>query len=70
MSRHKTIESVVVEAGKYFPPKGFRKKAHIKSLRQYRRLYKESVESPETFWAERAKQLSWQKKWRLSLIHI
>jgi len=64
MSRHKTIESVVVEAGKYSPPKGFRKKARIKSLRQYRKLYKESIESPEIFWAERAKQLSWQKKWR------
>jgi len=64
MSRHKTIESVVVEGGKYSPPKGFRKKAHIKSLSQYRGLYKESIESPETFWAERAKQLSWYKRWR------
>ena len=63
MARNKTIESVVVEAGRYSPPKDFRKKARIKSLRAYRRLYKESIENPKTFWAERAKQLSWFKKW-------
>ena len=63
MARNKTIESVVAEAGRYSPPKDFRKKAHIKSLKAYRKLYKESVEDPKTFWAARAKQLSWFKKW-------
>ncbi len=63
MARNKTIESVVAEAGKYSPPKDFRKKAHIKSLKAYRKLYKESVEDPKTFWAGRANQLSWFKKW-------
>ncbi len=64
MAHNKTIESVVAEADRYFPSKDFRKKAHIKSLKAYRRLYKESVEDPESFWSERAKQLSWYKKWR------
>ncbi|MDY6950536.1 MAG: acetate--CoA ligase [Thermodesulfobacteriota bacterium] len=64
MTRHKTIESVVAEAGRHFPPHAFKKNAHIKSLRAYGRLYKESVESPETFWAERAQQLLWHKKWK------
>ena len=63
MAQDKIIESVVVEADRYSPPKDFKKKAHIKSLAQYRRLYKESIEDPEAFWAERAKQLSWFKKW-------
>ena len=63
MARNKTIESVVAEAGRYSPPKDFRKKAHIKSLKAYRKLYKESVEDPKTFWAARANQLSWFKKW-------
>jgi acetyl-CoA synthetase len=60
----KTIESVVVEEEKYPPPKDFRKKAHIKSLSEYRRLYRRSVDDPEKFWAERAEQLSWFKTWR------
>jgi acetyl-CoA synthetase len=64
MSQQKTIESVVVEAGKYAPSREFRKKAHIKSLGAYRRLYKESIENPEAFWAERAGKLAWYKKWR------
>ena len=64
MSRNKTIESIVSEASRYPPPKDFGKRAHIKSFKEYRRLYKESIEDPKAFWADRAKQLSWFKKWR------
>lgn len=48
---------------KYPPPRDFQKKAHVKSFAEYSRLYKRSVEDPEGFWAERAKELSWFKKW-------
>jgi acetyl-CoA synthetase len=58
------IESVVVGAGKYPPPRDFKKKAHINSLKEYQRLYKHSVEDPKGFWAERAEALTWYKKWR------
>ncbi len=48
-----------------FPPsKEFSEKAHIKSLDEYNKIYKRSVEDPEGFWAEMAeKNLSWDKKW-------
>ena len=48
-----------------FPPaKEFSEKAHIKSMAEYEKLYKKSVEDPEGFWAEMAeKQLTWYKKW-------
>ena len=61
MARKQMIESVVVGAGKYPPPRDFKKKAHINSLKEYQRLYKHSVEDPKGFWAERAEALTWYK---------
>ena len=48
-----------------FPPaKEFSEKAHVKSMAEYEKLYKKSVDDPEGFWAEMAeKQLTWYKKW-------
>ena len=34
-------------------------KAHINSLEEYQRLYRQSLEDPETFWLERAQDLTW-----------
>lgn len=48
---------------RYPPPRDFQKKAHVKSFAEYSRLYKKSVEDPEGFWAKRAEELSWFKKW-------
>ena len=60
-----SIESVLQEHRTFLPPKDFSKRAHIKSLAQYRKLYKESVASPEKFWARQAKQeLVWFKPWK------
>jgi hypothetical protein len=44
MMHEKTIESIVVKEEKYRPPKDFQKKAHIKTLKAYRELYKHSTE--------------------------
>ena len=41
------ITSVSTEKRVFQPPKAFSKAAHIKSLAQYRKLYNESVKSPE-----------------------
>jgi len=42
----------------------YRKIAYVKSMDEYRRLHKMSLEDPDTFWAEQAgKYLSWDKKW-------
>jgi acetyl-CoA synthetase len=58
------IESVLQENRVFRPPKDFVKRAHIKSLAAYRKLYNESVRSPEKFWAKQAKQeLVWFKPW-------
>ena len=50
------------------PPKEFSKKAYIKSLDEYRKIYQASVDNPEEFWAELAEQLDWYKKWDKVLV--
>src|SRR3989344_5711516 len=48
----------------FHPLKAFSRKARIKSLQEYRRIYALSVKNPAKFWAEKAKQLHWFKKWK------
>ena len=45
------------------PSKEFSSTARIKSMAQYKRMYKESIEQPAKFWAKEASELKWQKKW-------
>ena len=49
---------------KYPPSKDFSKHAAIKSMRQYRAIYKRSMDDPEGFWGEMAQGLYWFKKWK------
>src|SRR5579864_6022980 len=59
------IESVLQEHRVFPPSKEFSKRAHIKSLAEYRKLYKESITAPEKFWARQAKtELVWFKPWK------
>ena len=57
------ITSVLSEA-REFPPMGaFSEHAHIPSMEAYEDLYRESIENPESFWAERAREeLLWVKE--------
>src|ERR1700692_2542717 len=57
------IESVLHEDRKFECPERFRQQAHIKSLDEYERIYRQSVEQPEKFWAGIANELHWFKKW-------
>jgi acetyl-CoA synthetase len=57
------IDSVLQEQRKFECPEAFSRQAHIKSLEQYERLYRESVEQPEEFWGGIAEELHWFKKW-------
>jgi len=57
------IESHLVENRLFPPSKEFSKKARIKSMAQYREMYRESIEKPDKFWAREASELLWQKKW-------
>src|SRR5437879_10412006 len=44
------IDSILQERRKFECPEHFRQQAHIKSLEEYERIYRESVEQPEQFW--------------------
>jgi len=62
-----SIDSILQEQRKFEPPAEFRSHAHIKSLEDYERLYKESVENPDKFWGNVAKELHWFKPWHTVL---
>jgi acetyl-CoA synthetase len=59
-----SIDVLMTEKRTFPPSKEFSQKAHIKSMEEYERLYKWSVEDPEGFWAEMAEEhITWFKKW-------
>src|SRR3954451_2747750 len=58
------IESHLVEKRVFKPSKNFAKGARVKSLEQYRRMYRESIKSPAKFWAREARELMWQQPWK------
>jgi acetyl-CoA synthetase len=59
------ITSMLHEERVFAPAKDFSARAHIGSLRAYRRLYRESIDHPEKFWARQAKtELVWFKPWK------
>ncbi len=45
----------------YHPSKEIIKNANVKD---YEKIYKQSIEDPEKFWAKEASQLEWYKKWK------
>ena len=50
------------------PSKEFSSSAQVKSLAAYRKLYNESIRSPEKFWSTQAKnELVWDKAWKKTL---
>src|SRR5450432_2548711 len=57
------IDSILHEDRKFECPEEFRKHAHIASLEEYDRIYRESVNDPERFWGNVANDLHWFKKW-------
>jgi acetyl-CoA synthetase len=57
------LDSTLRENRVFPPPEEFSRKAYIKSLEEYERMYKRSIEDPEAFWAEAASDLHWFKKW-------
>jgi acetyl-CoA synthetase len=49
-----------LEGDVYYPPPNIVESAHIK---EYNKLYQQSLDDPEGFWAERAEELEWYEKW-------
>src|ERR1017187_141481 len=59
------LTSVLSEERVFPPPKSFSARAHIRSMAQYRKLYRESILRPEAFWHRQAKaELVWFKPWK------
>jgi len=63
MASDKGMMSMMDEKRVFPVNKEFSAKAHIKSFEEYKKLYDRSVSDPEGFWAERAEQIDWFKKW-------
>ena len=57
------IQSTLVENRVFKPAKEFSKKARIGSMAEYKKMWQESIDQPEKFFAREAAELTWQKKW-------
>jgi acyl-CoA synthetase (AMP-forming)/AMP-acid ligase II len=62
-SANQDIDSTLREDRVFPPPPEFASKAHIKSLEEYEALYRQSIDDPESFWADAARNLHWFKPW-------
>src|SRR4030095_13380063 len=58
------IESHTIEKRVLKPAKDFTKSARIRSLEQYRRMYRESIRQPAKFWGREASELVWRRPWK------
>jgi acetyl-CoA synthetase len=56
------------EKRKFTPSKEVCQNAYIKSMAEYKKIYRRSIEDPQGFWAEMAEQLEWYKKWDKVLV--
>src|ERR1039458_3734795 len=57
------IDSVLTEDRVFECSEEFRSKAHVKSMAEYERLYREAETDPDKFWGDVASELHWFKKW-------
>jgi acetyl-CoA synthetase len=60
---HDNIESHLVEKRVFKPPRNFSRRARIKSLGQYRRMYRIDAAAGK-FWAREASELVWRARWK------
>jgi len=54
-------KSAITETRLFKPDPAFAKKARIGSMAQYKKMYDESIKSPDKFFGREAKELLWQK---------
>ena len=57
------IDTMLQEERRFPPPAAFAERAHIGSVEEYERLYRESLDDPEAFWARMAAELDWIEPW-------
>ncbi len=58
-----SIESAMKESRRFAPGAGFSQEAHVRSMADYERLYRRSIEQPEEFWSEIASGFHFFRKW-------
>jgi acetyl-CoA synthetase len=63
MSDASSISSHLKETRRFEPPAEFAARSRIGSRADYDRLYRESIDSPETFWKRETASLVWKKPW-------
>jgi acetyl-CoA synthetase len=63
MSDDSYITSILKENRLFYPSDDFRNNAKVKSMEDYERLYKKSIDDPQGFWSDKAGNLGWFKKW-------
>lgn len=61
------IDSILKETRIFEPPAEFSKQAYIKSMEEYEEIWKRSIQDPEGFWAEIAKDFVWFEPWKKML---
>ena len=57
------IANLLTENRTFAPPTAFAQQSTCGDLEEYRRLYNESITSPDTFWGRVAEELHWFTKW-------
>ena len=57
------IQHVLEETRSFAPSEQFSAKSHVGSTGDYDALYRRSIEDPEGFWAEQARDFHWFKPW-------
>src|SRR2546421_365049 len=57
------LETLLRETRRFPPPAKFAERARVSSAAEYERLYRQSIDDPEGFWAEIARELTWNAPW-------
>ncbi|MCS7032723.1 MAG: acetate--CoA ligase [Phycisphaerae bacterium] len=60
---HSAIESTLQENRVFPPPAEFAARARLRSMEEYHRMYRQSLEQPEQFWSGVAGELHWFRRW-------
>jgi len=47
----------------FSPSKSLSKNAHVSTLEEYNKIYKDSIQDPDLFWANTAERLDWIEPW-------
>jgi len=59
----KIIDSAEAKPEKTFPPPKAMKGAYVDGMKEYHRMYRESIENPEAFWSKVSEEFHWKKMW-------